>query len=244
MLVRMLQVEGKCTSTKDTAPPQPSRTATCGSTAPVGGGPGRMLLVPAVVANLPVPTLANTEPLQELSPASPHARAVALHARRTATLRTPTIRTLRTPTLRLRRPRHPSSPPRDPHRYAKPLLHLFAATTTLTLHVPTTCALQRLRAAVAFVFLRQTDFVGVAGKLIAPQLPLAVAQRAAPSFPIAAGMKTLAPARAMPFRSQGMTSTAALRPLMFFLLPSPLVTPLVLGAVARGRRACRRGLSP
>ena len=208
-----------------------------------------MLLVPAVVANLPVPTLANTEPLQELSPASPHARAVALHARRTATLRTPTIRTLRTPTLRtptlrLRPPRHPSSPPRDPHRYAKPLLHLFAATTTLTLHVPTTCALQRLRAAVAFVLLRQTNFVGVAGKITAPQLPLAAAQRAAPSFPIAAGMKTLAPARAMPFRSQGMTSTAALRPLMFFLLPSPLVTPLVLGAVARGRRACRRGLSP
>jgi hypothetical protein len=63
LLVQMLQVEGKCTSAKDGPLAQPSRTATCGSTAPVGGGPGRMLEVPAVVANMPVPTLANTEPL-------------------------------------------------------------------------------------------------------------------------------------------------------------------------------------
>jgi hypothetical protein len=172
---------------------------------------------------------------------------------RTATIRTATIRTLRTPTLRTptfrhRPPRRPCGPPphrlrprRDPYRYAKPPLQSSAATTTL--HNPTTCALQRLRAAVAFVFLRQTNFVGVAGKTTAPQLPHAVAQRAAPSFPIAAGMKILAPARAMPFRSQGMTSAAALRPLTLFLLLCPLVTSLVPGAVARPRRCrpcCRR----
>jgi len=193
-----------------------------------------LLQVPAVVANLPVSTLANTEPFKELSPNSPYALAVTLHARRRRLLPP-----LRSPSP----PRHPLytrrlRPRRDPRRYAKPPLHLSAATTTL--HNPTTCALQRLRAAVAFVFLRQTDFVGVAGKLIAPQLPLAVAQRAAPPFPIAAGMQTLAPARAMPFRSQGMTSAAALHPLTLFLLLGPLVTSLVPGAVARPR-CCRPG---
>jgi hypothetical protein len=145
---------------------------------------------------------------------------------------------------------HPhSSPPRqirprrDPHRYAKPPLDHIAATTTP--HVPTTCAAPGFRAAEAFVFLLEAFFVGVAGKLTAPQVPLAVAQRAAPLGSGAVGMQTLAPARAMPFRSQGMTSTAALRPLMFLLLLGPLVTPLVLGAVARprGRRACRHGSS-
>ena len=194
---------------------------------------------------MPVPTLANTEPMLELSPASPHARAVALHARFTVTLRTPTIRTLRTATLRT-----PTLPPprqirprRDPHRYAKPPLDHIAATTTP--HVRTTCAAPGFHAAEAFVFLLEAFFVGVAGKLTAPQVPLAVAQRAAPLGSGAVGMQTLAPARAMPFRSQGMTSTAALRPLMFLLLLGPLVTPLVLGAVARprGRRACRHGSS-
>ena len=196
------------------------------------------------MTNLPALILAYTEPLYKLlRTGGPHARAVALHARRfTATIRTLRTATLRTPTLRT--PNFRLRPPRDPHRRAKPPLHRFAATTVKALHIQETmCALQRLRAAGAFVFLRHSACVGVAGKIIAPQLPPAVAQRAAPSFPIAVGMQTLAPARAMPFRSQGMTSTAALRPLMFRLLLGPRVTPLVLGAVARDQRACRRGSS-
>ena len=176
-----------------------------------------------------IATTADPVPSFPFAASAPTAGTAALGRHRTATFRRLLPR--RTATRRLR-------PRRDPHRYAKPPLHLSAATTTL--HVPTTCALQRLRAAVAFVLLRQTNFVGVAGKITAPQLPLAAAQRAAPSFPIAAGMQTLAPARAIPFRSQGMTSAAALRPLTLFLLLGPLVTSLVPGAVARPRR-CRPG---
>ena len=221
MLAQMLQVEGKCMSTKDTPAPaqhHQSRTTTCGSTAPLGDGPGRQFpLAPAVVNPiLPVLSLASTEPLYKLIRAGgPHARAVAVHARFTVTLRTPTIRTLRTATLRtptLLPPRQ-IRPRRDPHRYAKPPLDHIAATTTP--HVRTTCAAPGFRAAEAFVFLLEALFVGVAGKLTASQVPLAVAQRAAPLGSGAVGMQTLAPARAMPFRSQGMTSTAALRPLMF-----------------------------
>ena len=186
---------------------------------------------------MPVSTLAYGEPFKEISPASPHALAVALHARAPSPPRRLLPR-LRSPSP----PRHPSTrrlrPRRDPRRYAKPPLDHIAATTTP--HVRTTCAAPGFRAAEAFVFLLEAFFVGVAGKLTAPQVPLAVAQRAAPSFPIAAGMQTLAPARAMPFRSQGMTSTAALRPLTIVLLLISLVTSLVPGAVARPRR-CRPG---
>ena len=195
---------------------------------------------------MPVLPLLSTESVLSLfRTGGGHARAVTVHAfryppprpRRTITFRYPPPRR---PAPRRRHPRR-RRPRRDLLRYAKPPLHRFAATTVKALHIQETmCALQRLRAAGAFVFLRQTNFVGVAGKTTAPQLPLAVAQRAAPSFPIAAGMQTLAPARAMPFRSQGMTSAAALRPLTLNLLLCPLVTSLVPGAVARRCRPCCR----
>ena len=160
---------------------------------------------------------------------APTAGTAALGRHRTATFRRLLPR--RTATRRLR-------PRRDPHRYAKPPLHLSAATTTL--HVPTTSAAPGFRAAVAFVCLLEAFFVGVAGKRFALQVPLAAAQRAAPLGGGAVGMQTLAPARAMSFRCQRMNSTAALRPLMFLLLLGPRVTTLVLGAVAWDQRACQR----
>ena len=219
------------TSTKDTIVQEPTgeyRILTCGSTAPKGG-PSPLSRILPVIAEIFLLALAPTprgilQPGYFLILLGQHARILALHARRrTATLRSPS------PRLR---------PRRVPHRYAKPPLDHIAATTTL--HVPTTCAAPGFRAAVAFVCLLEAFFVGVAGKLTASQVPNAVAQRAAPLGSGAAGMKTLAPARAMPFRSQGMTSAAALHPLTLFLLLGPLVTSLVPGAVARPRR-CRPG---
>jgi len=95
-----------------------------------------------------------------------------------------------------------------PDRYAKPLLDLFAV--MMTQRIQTMCAVLGLRVAVEFVFQLEALFVVVVGRLTAPLVQHAVARRAAlplPS-PFVAGMKTLVLARSMPFRSQGVTSSA------------------------------------
>jgi len=80
------------------------------------------------------------------------------------------------------------------------------------------------RVAEAFVFLLDTLFVGAPGKPIVLQELLAVAQRAAQPHLFVAETKTHAPAPAVHFRRQGMTSNAV-------QLPSPIVAAAVVMVV-------------
>jgi len=78
----------------------------------------------------------------------------------------------------------------------------------MTQQIQTMCAVLGLRVAVEFVFQLEALFVVAVGKLTAPLVQHAVARRAALPLPFVAGMKTLVLARAMPFRSHGVTSSA------------------------------------
>lgn len=92
---------------------------------------------------------------------------------------------------------------------------------TMTLPIRTTCVLQGHRVAEAFVFLLEALFVGAPGKLIVLQELLAVAQRAAQPPLFVAETKTHAPAPAVHFRRQEVTSNAV-------QLPSPIVAAAVV----------------